>query len=202
MPERQEILKQILQFKFGIGYYTKPEFINSNLSEEINKVYMSLGGVLPLYPFAYRGYDIKCKNFILELDEEQHFNRYRLITFNSIIYNKHNYFDLSAYKKYCNVYEKNCLIKASNRKYWSTSTSDKQFGKSSEIGQFKGNGSSRWRQRAFYDYLRDCNNFISNYKLIRVSIWEVINNKTIDEILNKSINNYYPDLIELIISRT
>jgi len=39
-----------------------------------------LNGILSQYPFHFRGFDINCNEFIIELDEERHFNRNRLIT--------------------------------------------------------------------------------------------------------------------------
>jgi len=201
MPKQEEILSQILIDKFGEGSFQKPsysDFSTSKLHNEITKVYRKLNGQLELYPVAFRGYDIQLSNCIVELDEEQHFNRYRALTLDSSIYKNSNSFSATDYIGYCKSFENLCLKKGDNRKYWKSNSTEIQFGKSAPDGILTGNGSSRWRQRAFYDFLRDAGQQIRDYKLIRISVHQIINDKTVGEILNKNLTKYYPKLISLI----
>lgn len=204
MPQQQELLANLLTEKFGVGSFAKPSyftFSSSSLHSEIDRVYRLLGGKLSEYPTAFRGYDIQLNNCIVELDEEQHFNRYRKLTLTSAIYQKIDSFSITDYRTFCEKHEINCLKKADNRKYWSTSSTDKQFGESSDRGVLDENGSSRWKQRAFYDYLRDAGSEFSKHKLIRIAVHQLIRDKTVDEILKKGLSQYYNDLIAIIKER-
>ena len=91
----------------------------------------------------------------IELDEEQHFNRYRTITLSCPEYLRMPWFPLSPYQDYCLTFEPLCLAKASHLGYWSTMGSVKTFGPPGPKGVLTGSGSPRWKQRAYYDYLRD-----------------------------------------------
>lgn len=204
MTIRENTLKNILHRLYRNGTHTKPyqdDFYRSIHNEEIDNVYRILGGKQNKYPTNYRGYDIICKNFILELDEERHFNRYRLLTLNSNIYNNKKYFDYELYRIYCKDKEYECKIAASWGRNWKTDSSDKQFGESNIEGCLESNGSSRWKQRAFYDYLRDISFYISGIPIIRVSIWEKMDEgNIIDNILscknNMLIEKYFRKIID------
>lgn len=168
------------------------------MHNEIQNVYRKLNGQLEVYPVAFRGFDIELSHCFVELDEEQHFNRYRSLTLDSIIYNTNSSFSTLDYKSFCNQFENACLKKGDNRKYWKTDSTENQFGKSAAEGILTGDGSSRWRQRAFYDFLRDAGQQIGNYKLIRISIYQKIFDKTVAEILSRNLNNYFPQLLKFI----
>ena len=201
MPKQEEILSQLLINEYGECSFKKLsyfDFSNSKFHNEITKVYKKLNGQLEMYPVAFRGFDIQLSNCIVELDEEQHFNRYRALTLDSSMYKKINSFSTADYISYCNNFENLCLKKGYNRKYWKSNSTEIQFGKSSSDGTLTGNGSSRWRQRAFYDFLRDAGQRIGNYKLIRISVHQFIDDKKVGEILNKNLTKYYPKLISLI----
>ena len=47
-----------------------------------------------------------------------------------------------------------------------------------------GNGSSRWRQRAYYDFLKDITSKYKNIHIIRISIYETDQDKTVGDLLN------------------
>ena len=187
MGARQSYLNTIMQEFYGIGHHKKPksnEFYSSDYNSEIDKIYMSLGGQFAKYPTDYRGFDLQCRDFIVELDEERHFNRYRHITLKSDFYNTYDYFNVEEYKTLCKNREKECLAAASWGGNWKTDSSEKQFGKSNIEGCLDGSGSSRWKQRAFYDFLRDVSSYLFKIPVIRISIWEKTDNHLIfDDLL-------------------
>jgi hypothetical protein len=47
-----------------------------------------------------------------------------------------------------------------------------QFGKASNPGDLNGNGSPRWRQRAFYDFVKDLTPLLLGISVVRISIWD------------------------------
>ena len=146
-------------------------------------IFSRLNGILDNYPTNYRGFDIQCNDFIIELDEERHFNRYRLLTLKSQYYKDHKLFDTLTYKDLCQTREEECLKAACWRKNWENDSTKKQFGKSDDEGYLGTKGSSRWKQRAFYDYLRDISSTLMSIPIIRISIWEKIGNTTIDHLI-------------------
>ena len=198
MPLREEKLSEILLTSYSEGYFQKPEFQLSSFDDEIKSVYSKLGGIMDSYPTSFRGFDICCKDFIVELDEEQHFNRYRLATLDSSIYTGFRGFNINSYKKFCVNFESECLSKADNRKYWSSDSTTSQFGDSSSPGILTESGSSRWKQRAFYDYLRDVGSVMGAYKLVRISIWDKVGGVLVKDILDKKMQNMYGGLKQLI----
>jgi len=66
-------------------------------------------------------------------------------------------------------------------------SSDRQFGQSGERYNLEGAGSSRWRQRAFYDYLKDVYSWVVNLPLIRISIYDEFEGVSVDTLLSKGL---------------
>lgn len=178
MGRRQEILTDIIGKKYPVGrFYRNPgpiAFNNSIYHKEIEEMYLLLGGIQKYYPTGYKGYDLQSENFIIELDEERHFNRYRLLTLKSNFYSNHESFIVDDYIDFCTKYENCCLASANWKKNWTTDSSEIQFGSSNIEGCLQDPGSARWKQRAFYDFLRDVSCKLINVPLIRVSIWEQV----------------------------
>jgi hypothetical protein len=204
MRQRQEILTKLLTDKFGIGTHCPSSIdsallIKAGIMNEVLRTYRKLGGILPVPPLSFGKWDICLDGFIVELDEEQHFNRYRAITLGSYIYHMDKGFDVFEYGNYCNKYEADCLRKSAWGKYWTSPSTEKQFGSPGINGDLKENGSPRWRQRAFYDYLRDVFAFVYRVPVIRISVYDrlVINskNKTIGTIL---LNGHASELNEMV----
>ncbi|THG33231.1 DUF7255 family protein [Naasia lichenicola] len=112
---------------------------------------------------------------VIELDEEQHFNRYRLETLTLLTQLGLPWED--AYESYCIAMEGRC---ARSGGWWSNPSAERLFGPSDEPGTFAGLGAARWKQRAFNDALKD----IHETQLIsRVSIYDEIEGRRLDSIL-------------------
>lgn len=138
---------------------------------------------------------------IVELDEQLHFNRYRLKTLESSLYDLLPKFPREEYLNYCMRYEFECLKAGKYSRKWSNPSCDKMFGTANEQGNLDQNGSSRWKQRAFYDFIKDVSYLTTNIPVVRLSIYQNIligdrsyslgealqNEKIPDEILKKEI---------------
>jgi len=177
MRQRQEILHSILTAQFGTGIsfpssIAHDDLIKAGLMNEVIRTWKRLGGISEQIPISFGKWDICLDSFIVELDEEQHFNRYRKITLNSFIYHIEKGFDVFEYIKYCSDFENNCLNKSSWGKYWTSCSTEKQFGLPGINGDLENSGSPRWRQRAFYDYLRDVFAIIYRIPVIRISVYD------------------------------
>jgi hypothetical protein len=81
----------------------------SDLKPEIERVFYSLGGILPSIPLNLRHWDIEFDGVAVELDEHLHFNRYRSITLKSASYLRLPRFPLNVYQRYCLEHDDTCL---------------------------------------------------------------------------------------------
>jgi len=177
---------------------TNKDFLTSEYSDHIFDIYSKLKGQLVEPPTNIRSWDVSTKDFIIELDEESHFNRYRLATLESNFYRNYEYFSLNDYKKYCIEKEIICLKTAHGRDgYWKKPSTEKQFCQSSLNGVLDDNGSSRWRQRAFYDFLKDISSKIMDMPILRISIHDTYKNFTVDQLLKLGKEPLLYELVSL-----
>jgi hypothetical protein len=151
----------------------KAEILKSKgLDAYIDSCFHDLGGLLELPPITSVPLDFVNEDLIIELDEEQHFNRYRAITLRNEFYSSFSFPWRNRYMNYCHQYENKCKLKAGRGGYWANNSTEKQFGKSSIPGDLNGSGSSRWKQRAYYDFLKDVFSIVSGRSMIRISIYD------------------------------
>lgn len=197
MGQRQDYLKSIVVKRFGS--HTHSKLTNEDVlkySAKISKTYFELTGQLKEVPIKFGPWDISTKDFIIELDEERHFNRYRLLTLKSDIYNSHSKFSVFDYKRYCKTYEKACLRAASWGKNWKTDSTEKMFAISDKEGHLEKCGSSRWKQRAYYDFLKDIASQIKRVPVIRISVYDTYKGFTVDTILRSTNDRLINELID------
>lgn len=198
MKIRETNLKKVVANLYGLSNKCNRLSIDSLRKEqkdELLTVYKSIGGCLEMAPFKFGSWDIFTDNFIIELDEEQHFNRYRKKTLESSIYKKYNWFNVDVYNTYCIEKENICLKKAKRGGYWKNNSTEKQFGIASLNGDFSGNGSPRWKQRAFYDFCRDLYSKVNNIPVYRFSIYDEMINNGQKIILGKALENNDKEII-------
>lgn len=157
-----------------VPYLKLDDVQDSDYSSHVKEVYGSLGGIMADYPVGFRGWDIEANGIAIELDEQLHFNRYRSTTLNSNIYSELPSFPLSGYKEMCETFEFECTKAGHYGGKWTNPSCEKQFGKAGENGQLTGAGAPRWKQRAFYDYVKDLTELIIGTKVVRVSIWDSV----------------------------
>lgn len=195
MGERQALLKSLAEDIYDNSSIKTPkisifEIEYSGLISEVERIYYALGGTSEQVPLNYGAWDILLKDFYIELDEERHFNRYRFETLTSSIYEDYSNFSVSNYREYCLMNEEQCLKSASWGNNWRTNSSDKLFIVSGDNGDLSKNGSSRWRQRAFYDFIKDLISVVRKVPVLRVSIYDNYNGNTVNEMLiKKDIHN-------------
>jgi hypothetical protein len=144
------------------------------LSAEVSSVYQRLGGVGISARVAPGGWDIATAPFIIELDEQRHFNRFRGATLESPVYEENSIFATDIYRRFCDDHEDDCLRSARHGGYWATPVSDREFGLSGPHGAIDGDGPSRWKHRAFYDYVKDAWALATRLLMLRLAVWEVV----------------------------
>ncbi len=174
----------------------------SEYYDEILNVYRRLGGILPVVPCNLKKGDIVLPDIIVELDEEQHFNRYRLVTLESPLYNELEKFPLDKYRSYCKEQERACRTDGG---FWTSKPCEAQFGKAGERGILDGMGAPRWKQRAFYDFLKDFSGLIIGTQYVRVSIYDKVKAsglvKTVDHVIRNREHEGIQAITEIIMDR-
>lgn len=158
----------------SLRYPTYDLVESSEYCDELFSVYSRLGGINKEFPLNLRRWDLEVDGVAVELDEALHFNRYRRLTLQSPIYNKLRRFPLSEYKGYCAEYEGECLRAGHYGRKWSNNSCEAQFGPPSLPGVLDGNGPPRWKQRAFYDFVKDLTPLVTDVPFVRISIWDKI----------------------------
>lgn len=173
-----------------LTYPTLDALKSSEYYDEVKSVYKNLGGILNEIPINLRKWDIEIDGAALELDEFLHFNRYRKVTLESGIYKNLIKFPLTEYQNYCKFYETNCIGAGSYGGKWTNDSCEKQFGKASPPKTLNGIGSPRWKQRAFYDFVKDLTSLLYNFPLVRISIYDKVfvngSQRQVKEILDLS----------------
>lgn len=143
------------------------------------EVYERLGGrpegralTAGKWDFAVEG------NLLIELDEQEHFNRHRALTLEGTSFPW-----TSDYQRYSETHERRCRTSG---QAWDKPRASVMFGPASAPGNHDGVGSPRWRQRALYDAVRDIwvqDNQI--WRLARLSMYDVVDGVRLDKVLKR-----------------
>ena len=165
MGQRQDTLAKLLRgagYPVGSARLSRPgrkQIEEAGLASDVDRVYRRLGGSLPEFPAAAGIWDICLGKVVVEVDEERHFNRYRLMTLESELYLKLPLFPRTAYQSYSQENEAGCLKAAGWGGNWANRSTARQFGQAGPLRTLPSdstiNGPSRWKQRAFYDLIKD-----------------------------------------------
>ena len=141
----------------------------------IKEVYDGFGGKgAPVYLDRLK-FDFKINRFLFLYDGAHHFNRYRLTSLKSSIYEEFTFNWLDSYKRLCRTYEKDCLKGGIQERVWSgPPLASRCFGDAEEPGDLSGNGSPGWKLNAYNDMQYDLISRLSGYKIIRLPMYENI----------------------------
>lgn len=165
-------------------------------------LYRDLGGragqTPPLRPGVWD--IVLADGLIVELDEEQHFNRYRRITLTPAW--AENLPWTADYLAYCGEREGAALRKAKRGGYWTSPSTEGMFGVADAPGEFGASGSPRWKQRALYDAMRDALAASGGVRLARVAVWDEVGQATLGHVLDGRAELDPFEVVELIESRS
>jgi hypothetical protein len=180
MGQRQDSLVRMFQ-ETGLTCLTKERpritlqsLQRSQLDHEVLRVYQALGGRLDTPPLKPGQWDVVVEDIPIELDEERHFNRYRATTLQSTLYSELAGFEVNSYRHLCRDHEKDCLKAAGWGGNWTNNSCEKQFGTAAPLRVLEKPGAPRWKQRAFYDFLKDATSLVESRPVVRFSIWEEV----------------------------
>jgi len=147
--------------------------IDEKAGELIKDLYGQMGGNTdPIYLPKLK-FDFKIENHLFIYDNENHFNRYRLSSLKSNIYNVFNFGWKDSYVRLSRTYEKDCLKSGMQERVWfGPPIAQKHFGESEEPGDLSGNGSAGWKLNAYNDAQIDLYSRLLGYRLIRIPKYE------------------------------
>lgn len=158
--------------------YTLPfhkKLLDQKAHHFLLEVYQSLEGKGDPVYLPQLKFDFKIDRFLFLYDAESHFNRYRLRTFSSEMYQAFTFSWLEAYKRLCRTYERDCLKVGMQERIWEGPPLAKRcFGGSEEAGDLSGNGASGWKLNAYNDVQYDLITRLSGYKIVRLPMYENI----------------------------
>lgn len=200
MGKREAALGVLLA---GSGYRMTAKPPNASTADMRGKardtameVYERLGGRPEGRALVSGKWDLATEgNLLIELDEQEHFNRHRTLTLES------THFPWTArYQRYSAVHEDRCRT---DNGFWATNRSAVMFGPASAPGNHDGVGSPRWRQRALYDAVKDIwSKDNPTWCLARISMYDVVDGVRFNEILTGRKRIAPARLRELIEERT
>lgn len=175
MGQRQQTLEQLLGGSASrLPIPTTAALQASPYYGEVLRLYRLLGGVLEEPRITLRHWDMVVNGAAVELDEELHFNCYRALTLDAPWYDSLPAFPRETYRRYCINGEAACLQAGGFGGKWTNPSAERQFGSAGLARDLAGPGSPRWRQRAFYDTVKDLSPFTIGVMVVRVAIWDEI----------------------------
>jgi hypothetical protein len=160
------------------------ETMDAEAADRVLGLYRALGGDAEEFvAFRPGAWDLALADgVIVELDEEQHLNRYRRATLEPA------WTDALPWASDCRTYseqhEAAALRKARWGGYWASPSTERMFGAAAEPGEFAGGGAPRWKQRALYDAMRDAVAVSGAVRLARVAVWDELDGTTLGRALD------------------
>ncbi|MFC3414742.1 DUF7255 family protein [Algoriphagus hitonicola] len=152
-----------------------PDFLDEKGKNWLQEIFEELSGQGSFPQLEKVKFDLKINRTVVLFDFELNFNRYRLKTFRSGLYENFQFPFVESHKRLCRTYEKECMKAGLQARYWNgPPVATQWFGDSEEIGDFSGNGSSGWKLRAYNDSQIDLLSRIHGFKLIRISPYETL----------------------------
>lgn len=190
-------------FELAFSLPVNKRLMDAKAEQLLLEAYQVLGGIgEPVY-LPQLKFDFKIGRFLFLYDEESHFNRYRLKTFSTEIYQTFTFSWVDAYKRLCRTYERDCLKVGMQERVWEGPPIAKRcFGDPEEAGDLTGNGATGWKLNAYNDAQYDLITRLSGYKMVRLPMYENLmvsgSLKSINQLLLSPKETYYPAIINWI----
>lgn len=195
--------KAELDFEQEFKLAVNPAYLKGKGEELLSESFSLLGGKGKAPLLDNLKFDFKINRFVFLYDDAVHFNRYRLLTLKSSVYNIFSFSWTDAYKRLCRNFEKECLKSGLQERIWKgPPLASKVFGPSDIPGDLSGFGSSGWKLNAYNDVQYDLLSRLHGYKLIRIPMYENLmiggGLKKIDDLLLQPSESTYPGIVNWI----
>lgn len=171
----QVISLEIEDIEIDFQLEVNGKYLEGKGEKLLDGIFQSLNGNGKLPLLERLKFDFKINRFLFLYDDEVHFNRYRLNTFKTDIYDTFSFQWLESYKRLCRTYERDCMKAGMQERIWNgPPIASKVFGKSEEFGDLSGNGSSGWKLNAYNDAQYDLLSRLHGYKMVRIPQYETL----------------------------
>lgn len=164
--DNQELVKADVAQPWKSSNLVKTEY-----AKAIDEVYTSLGGISDWSTISIPSVDLWVGDYLVVIDSELSFNRYRGATLKSDLYTQFKGVDMDSYQRYCRQFEPECKKAGTRKAVWTTKESEVHFGAAGKQGDYYENGSPGWKLTAMRAMLMDAAAMATNSKLLRVSIY-------------------------------
>ncbi|PRY90444.1 DUF7255 family protein [Mongoliibacter ruber] len=171
----QVISLEIEDIEIDFQLEVNGKYLEGKGEKLLDGIFQSLNGNGKLPLLERLKFDFKINRFLFLYDDEVHFNRYRLNTFKTDLYDTFSFQWLESYKRLCRTYERDCMKAGMQERIWNgPPIASKVFGKSEEFGDLSGNGSSGWKLNAYNDAQYDLLSRLHGYKMVRIPQYETL----------------------------
>jgi hypothetical protein len=180
---RVEALKRALAAAGLVELQSKPPAprigqFTPDAAEQLLGLYSAMGG-RPGRPLRPGAWDIALRGgLVVELDEDMHFNRYRAQTLTEPWEDSLPW--ALAYRSYSLRWEHRA---GTGGQRWTSPPAEKMFGPADPDGVFGLYGAPRWKQRAFYDSVKDAAAVAGVVRLARISVYDSVAGVQIEDLL-------------------
>lgn len=180
-----------------------PAYIKGKGEELLKGIFDSLEGKGNIPILEKLRFDFKIQRYVFIYDDEVHFNRYRLHTLKTDLYDTFSFDWVESYKRLCRTYEKDCLKAGIQERIWNgPPIAQKVFGPSQDTGDLSGTGASGWRLTAYNDAQYDLISRLHGFKLVRLPQYENLmlggSLKKVDDLLLQPKDAYKQALVNWI----
>lgn len=154
------------------------ESLPSPLRDDVLELYRLLGGRSERPALRPGAWDlVLASGAVVELDEELHFNRYRVLTLERPWSARLPWRE--DYLAMCRGHEQECVRAGSWGKRWTNSSCEAMFGPPGPTGDLAA-GAPRWKQRALYDAIKDAQAAVgTGPPLVRLAVHDTVGGTTL-----------------------
>jgi hypothetical protein len=174
----------------------------SDLRAAVVALYRELGGHQEQPVLRPGAWDLALAGgVVVELDEELHFNRYRARTLAEPWAQNLPWRD--AYAVMCADREDDCVRAGSWGKRWTSESCERMFGPAAPAARLDvPGGAPRWKQRAFYDAVKDAVAVSCELQVVRLAVHDEISGVSLGALLEGRGRTASRELQELVEQRT
>ncbi len=171
--------------------------LSDTSAKGVLRLYESLGGVLEAPKLRPGSWDLALSDGrLVELDEELHFNRYRVQVLGAELLAEAPWRE--EYVRYSSRFERG----GTGGRRWTNPSSERLFGGSDADGIFGNLGAARWKQRALYDSMKDAVALDGTVALARLSVHDSLAGLDLDDVLRGRASVSAEALLSLLDRRT
>lgn len=162
-----------VDFELDYNVPVKHRLLEGKGRELLHEAYNELCGKGEIPTLRSLKIPVKVGKHLLLYDDPNHFNRYRLSTLKTSLYQVFNFSWHAGYLRMCRSHERECLLSGLQDRVWNgPPIASSCFGHAEEAGDLSGNGAPGWKLNAYNDLQYDLISRLHGYRLLRIPAYE------------------------------